>query len=125
MTTKRIKHCIGDIVIASGSFYGVSDRVVKVVDIHTKGEHKGRIVCKDINGHGYIGHNNDFFAYEEIDKNGGLWEVIDHNHQWFVNKPVKELSEEDVLRERIKELEKRNGFFEKVMVDLLENIGGK
>lgn len=123
MTTKRIKHCIGDIVIASGSFYGVSDRVVKVVEIHTKGELKGSIVCRDINGHGYIGHNNDFFAYEEIDKNGGLWEVIDHNHQWFVNKPVKELSEEDVLRERIKELEKRNEFLEKAMMNLLENIG--
>ena len=119
MTTKRIKHCIGDIVIASGSCYGVSDRVVKVVEIHTKRELKGRIACRDIHGHGYIGHNNEFFAYEEVDKNGGLWEVIDHNHQWLVNKPIKELSEEDVLRERIKELEKRNEFLEKVILESL------
>ena len=122
MTTKRIKHNIGDIVIASGTFYGVSERVVKVVEVHTKGIWKGSIVCKDINGQRYVGHNDDFFAFEEIDKNGGLWEVIDHNHQWLVNKPVKDgvqLSEEDVLRERIKELEKRNGFFEKVILESL------
>ena len=125
MKTKRIKHCIGDIVIASGSFYGVSDRVVRVVEVHTKGELKGRIVCKGINGHRYIGHNNEFFAYEELIKGGGLWNEIDHHHQWLVNKPIKELSEEDVLRECIKELEKRNEFLEKAMMNLLENIGGK
>ena len=32
-------------------------------------------------------------------------------------------SEEDVLRERIKELEKRNEFLEKAMMNLLENVG--
>ena len=122
MTTERIKHCVGDIVIASGTFYGVSDRVVKVVEVHTKGIWKGSIVCKDINGHGYMGHNNEFFAYEEINKDGDLWEAIDHNHEWLVNKPVKDgvqLSEEDVLRERIKELEERNEFLEKVILESL------
>ena len=123
MTTKRIKHCVGDIVIASGSFYGVSDRVVKVVEIHTKGELKGRIVCRDIHGQRYVGHNNDFFAFEELDMHGGLWKEIDYDHPWLVNQPVKELSEEDVLRERIKELEERNEFLEKAMMSLLEKIG--
>ena len=122
MTTKRIKHNIGDIVIASGTFYGVSERVVKVVEVHTKGIWKGSIVCKDINGHGYMGHNNDFFAYEELTEDMGLWNAIDHHHQWLVNKPVKDgvqLSEEDVLRERIKELEERNEFLEKVILESL------
>ena len=93
MVNKRIKHCVGDIVIASGNFYACPDRVVKVLYINIKGELKGTTVCRDINGRRYIGHNDDFYAYEEVTEDMGLWKYINHDHEWLVNRIKKKINE--------------------------------